>query len=93
MKTEILAMSEQNKSSGNDFPVKIGNEIYRLKNRLAKLPKGTKGLEQIHKTAERMKEVLSVEGFEIIELINLKYYEGMTVKVYPSDQPILSDLN
>jgi len=90
MKNEILELSKQDKNSDYEFPIKIGNEIYRIKNRLIKMPIETDGFEQLLKSIERMQEILNEEGFEVIDLINLDYNEGMTVKArfVQTDNPL-----
>lgn len=81
MNDNMLELLKQNMNRDSGFPIKIGNEIYRIKNRLSKISNRDKTHEQILKSIARMQEILNEEGFEIIDLINLNYNEGMTVKV------------
>ncbi len=81
MKDNIIELLKQENDNDYQFPISIGNEIYRLKNRLLKMSVQVDDIKQLLKTIDRMQTIMNEEGFEIIDLVNLNYNEGMTVKV------------
>ena len=81
MKDNIIELLKQENDNDYQFPISIGNEIYRLKNRLLKMSVQVDDIKQLLKTIDRMQTIMNEEGFEIIDLVNLNYDEGMTVKV------------
>ena len=44
------------------------------------MPDGTKGVQPLAKALERLEEGLQEKGYEIVELLGMKYSEGMTMQ-------------
>ena len=81
MNDDISKLFKQENNNNYQFPISIGNEIYRIKNRLLKISVKADGFEQLFKSIDRLLAVLNEEGFEIIDLVNLDNNEGMNVNV------------
>jgi hypothetical protein len=62
------------------LPLRVGEEIQRMRQRLASLPDDTKGLRPLLKSLERLEEDFTKQGYELVELLNKPYSEEMTVK-------------
>ena len=82
----IRAGSQQHEPD-HSLPLKLADEIHRMRKRLAALPEETKGLKPLTKSLERLEEELQEQGYEIIDYTGLKYTENMSVKaqLVPSD--------
>lgn len=89
-----LKQSEQSTKAGSQqhepdhsLPLKLADEIHRMRKRLAALPEETKGLKPLTKSLERLEEELQEQGYEIIDYTGLKYTENMSVsaRFVPSD--------
>jgi archaellum component FlaC len=62
------------------LPIKVGEEIFRMRQRLNALPAETKGLKPLQKSLERLEEEFNQQGYELVNMLGLKYNEGMRVK-------------
>lgn len=82
----IRAGSQQHETD-HSLPLKLADEIHRMRKRLAALPEETKGLKPLTKSLERLEEELQEQGYEIIDYTGIKYTENMSVKAQfvPSD--------
>lgn len=69
------------------LPLKLADEIHRMRKRLASLPEDTKGLTPLQKSLERLESELSEQGYEIIDHTGMAYTENLSVKArfVPSD--------
>ena len=86
MKTEFIKPPIE-KDESNIFPLKVADEITRMRQRIANMPNEINGLSQLLKSLDRLESELKNLGFEIPMLLNQTYNEGMTLKVrfIPSD--------
>lgn len=69
------------------LPLKLADEIHRMRKRLASLPEDTKGLTPLQKSLERLESELSEQGYEIVDHTGMGYSENLSVKArfVPSD--------
>jgi hypothetical protein len=69
------------------LPLKLADEIHRMRKRLASLPEDTKGLTPLQKSLERLESELAEQGYEIIDHTGTAYTENLSVKArfVPSD--------
>ena len=69
------------------LPLKLADEIHRMRKRLASLPEDTKGLTPLQKSLERLESELSEQGYEIVDHTGMAYTENLSVKArfVPSD--------
>jgi hypothetical protein len=73
--------------SDHKLPLKVGNEIYRMRQRIISLKSEDKTLIPLIKSLERLEEEFNQEGYEIIDLLNKQFNDGLSVKAtfIPSD--------
>jgi hypothetical protein len=71
----------------HNLPLKLADEIHRMRKRLSSLPSDTKGLTPLHKSLERLEAEIADLGYEIIDLTGKPYSENLSVKArfVPSD--------
>jgi hypothetical protein len=69
------------------LPLKLSDEIHRMRKRLASLPEDTKGLTPLQKSLERLESELAEQGYEIVDHTGMAYTENLSVKArfVPSD--------
>ena len=69
------------------LPLKLADEIHRMRKRLASLPEDTKGLTPLQKSLERLESELGQQGYEIVDHAGIAYTENLSVKArfVPSD--------
>jgi hypothetical protein len=69
------------------LPLKLADEIHRMRKRLASLPEDTKGLTPLQKSLERLESELGEQGYEIVDHTGMAYTENLSVKArfVPSD--------
>jgi len=65
----------------HDFPIKVADEITRMRQRLLNISGQINGIIQLQKSLDRLEEELNILGFEMPELLNKSYDDGMTIKV------------
>ena len=72
----------------HNLPLKLADEIHRMRKRLASLPEDTKGLTPLQKSLERLESELSEQGYEIVDHTGMAYTENLSVKArfVPSDE-------
>jgi chromosome segregation ATPase len=73
--------------SDHHLPLKLADEIHRMRKRLASLPEDTKGLMPLQKSLERLESELAEQGYEIVDHTGMAYTENLSVKArfVPSD--------
>lgn len=71
----------------HNLPLKLADEIHRMRKRLSSLPPDTKGLTPLHKSIERLEAEIVDLSYEIIDLTGKPYSENLSVKArfVPSD--------
>ena len=69
------------------LPLKLADEIHRMRKRLSSLPEDTKGLTPLQKSLERLEAELGEQGYEIVDHTGMTYTENLSVKArfVPSD--------
>ncbi len=69
------------------LPLKLADEIHRMRKRLASLPEDTKGLTPLQKSLERLEAELAEQGYEIVDHTGMGYTDNLSVKArfVPSD--------
>lgn len=76
---------EENKEQDHSLALKVADEIVRIEKNLSKMDENTKGLKQLTKAVQRIKDNFAASGYEMVELLNKPYNEGL--KVYASFTP------
>jgi uncharacterized phage infection (PIP) family protein YhgE len=79
--------TKPNIEADHQLPLKLADEIHRMRKRLVSLPEGTKGLTPLQKSLERLESELSELGYEIIDHMGKAYSDNLSVKArfIPSD--------
>ena len=71
----------------HNLPLKLADEIHRMRKRLTSLPIETKGLLPLQKSLERLESELAEQGYEIVDHTGTTYSDNLSVKArfIPSD--------
>jgi hypothetical protein len=82
-----IKTTKTNDDPDHHLPLKLADEIHRMRKRLVSLPEGTKGLTPLQKSLERLESELSELGYEIIDHMGKAYSDNLSVKArfIPSD--------
>lgn len=62
------------------LPIKLADEIHRMRKRLSSLPEETKGLTPLRKSLERLESELAEQGYESVDHGGMAYTENLSVK-------------
>lgn len=85
---KIVPVIQQNNEPDHGLPLKLADEIHRMRKRLAALPEDTKGLKPLSKSLERLEDELSEQGYEIIDHTGMEFSENLSIqsRFIPSDE-------
>ena len=74
-----LENTEPNESKDIDhsLALKVADEIVRIQRNLSNMDPGIKGLKQLEFAVERIQDNFKENGYEIVELLNKPYHQGM----------------
>lgn len=75
----IKTQKEDGKSQDHSLALKVADEIVRIEKNLSNMDEGTKGLKQLSKAVQRIKDNFVANGYEMIDLIGKEFDEGMKV--------------
>jgi hypothetical protein len=78
-KQENISSFVKDEDIDHSLALKVGDEIIRMRKNLSSMPEGTKGLKQLSKALQRIQDTFKVNGYEMIEMLNKPYNEGMKV--------------
>ena len=81
------AGSVKSAAPDHQLPLKLADEIHRMRKRLVSLPDDTKGLMPLQKSLERLDAELSEKGYEIVDHTGMVFTENLSVRArfVPSD--------
>lgn len=84
---KIIPVIQQNNEPDHSLPLKLADEIHRMRKRIAALPEDTKGLKPLSKSLERLEDELSEQGYEIIDHTGMEFSENLSIqsRFIPSD--------
>lgn len=79
---------KEEKEIDHSLPIQVGLEIYRMRKRIKYMPEDTKGINALKNALERLEDEFNVKGYEIIDLLNKQFNDGLTVeaKFFPSQK-------
>ena len=85
---KVTPVVQQNSELDHSLPLKLADEIHRMRKRLAALPEDTKGLKPLSKSLERLEDELSEQGYEIIDHTGMEFSENLSIqsRFIPSDE-------
>lgn len=69
------------------LPLKVGEEIHRMRKRIAYMPQDVKGLNALSNSLKRLEEEFNDSGYELEELLGSKYVDGMKIEARFVDNP------
>ena len=77
---EALKTAEKSESEiDHSLALKVGDEIVRMRKNISHMPHETIGLKQLNKALQRIQDTFKLNGYEMIEMLNQPYNEGMKV--------------
>lgn len=82
-KTKATATSEPD----HKLPLKVGEEIHRMRKRIENMPPDVKGLVALKNSLQRLEEEFNDSGYEIEDLFGKNYIYGMQVEARFVDNP------
>ncbi|MDE5421270.1 hypothetical protein L3073_03540 [Ancylomarina sp. DW003] len=91
LETQLKIIDNNNSSSGKEadhtLALKVADEIIRIQKNLTRMDEKTKGLKQLTASVKRIQDNFASNGYELVEMIGLKYDEGMhvTANFIPDD--------
>ena len=71
----------------NTLPLKVGDEIHRMKKRIENMPIETKGLTALNNSLSRLVDEFNDAGYEFEDLLGRKYIDGMKLEARFIDNP------
>jgi len=77
-KPEPIGIS--NEDLDHSLPLRVGEEIFRMRLRLQALPGETKGLKPLLKSLERLEDEFNAKGYELVDMLNMPYSDGLGVR-------------
>ena len=81
------------KENDHSLALKVADEITRMQKNIARMDEKTKGLKQLTKGLSRIQSNFSVNGYEILTLLNADYDERMNIDVinFVTDDDLAED--
>ena len=94
LQTQLALLKEKRLSSGtaeveinHKLPLKVGDEIHRMRKRIENMPQDIKGLGALRNSLTRLEEEFNENGYEIEELLGKKFDPGMNVEARFVEDP------
>jgi len=66
--------------SDHKLPLKVGEEIHRMRKRIENMPQETKGIAALKNSLQRLEDEFNESGYEIEKLEGMKYVYGMMME-------------
>ncbi len=94
LQSQLSILKEERKSKGtvtseadHKLPLKVGEEIHRMRKRIENMPQDVKGLSALTNSLQRLEEEFNDSGYTIQDLLGQKYVYGMQVEARYVDNP------
>jgi predicted PurR-regulated permease PerM len=86
-----LNNTEQNESENIDhsLALKVADEIIRIQKNLSSMDQETKGVKQLEFAVERIQDNFTENGYEMVELLNKPYDQGMKLSAKFKTDPAM----
>jgi len=81
----------QNGEQDHSLALKVADEIVRIEKNISRMDEGTKGLKQLSKAVERIKDNFASNGYEIVDMLNKPYEEGLKASVTFRTDPNMNE--
>jgi hypothetical protein len=63
------------------LPIRVAEEVFRMRTRLSRMPEETKGLSALTNAVNRLEDELNIKGYTIVDITGHPYTDEMTVSV------------
>lgn len=94
LQTQLSILKEESKAKGtktkevdHKLPLKVGDEIHRMRKRIENMPQDVRGLNALTNSLQRLEEEFNESGYEIENLFGIKYVDGMPAEAKFVDNP------
>ncbi|NPD47243.1 hypothetical protein [Lentimicrobium sp. S6] len=85
LETQLKIIDRSNSVTENEadhtFALKIADEIVRIEKNITKIDRNTKGIKPLSKGIERIKDNFKANGYEMVQLLDSEYDDGMNIDV------------
>lgn len=90
MESQLQLMSKESSTeSDHSLALKVADEIVRIEKNIRQMDKDTRGLKQLTKAVERIKDNFAANGYEMVELMGKSYFDGIKADVLFKSDPTL----
>lgn len=87
LQAQLSILSEERKieetpvnNPDHNLPLKVGNEIYRMRQRIVFIGPEDRSMIPLRKSLDRLEDEFNKGGYEIIDMLNRQYNDGLSVK-------------
>lgn len=94
LQSQLSILKEERKSKGavtsetdHKLPLKVGEEIHRMRKRIENMPQDVKGLSALTNSLQRLEEEFNESGYTFEDLLGKRYVRGMQVEARFVDNP------
>lgn len=94
LQSQLSILKEERKTKGtataeaeHKLPLKVGEEIHRMRKRIENMPQDVKGLSALTNSLQRLEEEFNDSGYSIEDLQGKKYVDGMKLEARFVDNP------
>jgi hypothetical protein len=92
METQMAIIKQQktdapasaNTELDHSLALKVASEINLIERNISLMDAGTKGLKQLNRSMEKLKDNLAANGYEIPQLLGKQFHQGMKIIVASS---------
>jgi len=92
LQSQLSILNEERKTKGTSevnhkLPLKVGEEIHRMRKRIINMPQDVKGLSALTNSLQRLEEEFNDSGYTIEDFLGKKYVDGMKLEARFVDNP------
>lgn len=80
VKQEQKQISPQETEPDHSLALKVADEIVRIQKNLSQMDDSVKGIKQLSASVERIRSNFEANGYEIVDMLNKPYNDGMKVQ-------------
>ena len=75
------------KEIDHTLPLKVGEEIHRMRKRISHMPEDTTGLGALKNSLIRLEDEFNAHGYEMVDLLGVRFVDGLTTdaRFVPAD--------
>ena len=89
MTSQPIVTESKSSEPDHSLALKVADEIIRIETNLSKMDPSVKGYKQLSKAVERIRANFMANGYEIVDMLNKPYNEGMKVTAnFVSDESL-----